>query len=163
MIAEAQAGHVVRKQAFQPRLAIFQRQLRNAFSVQEQKIESKEDKIARAALVHSGLKAAEGGDTVGPNGAQLPVDICFFHRQRTQRRYRRLIAMRPIEAGAGKQADVAAVDPCVHAVSVVLDFVKPVRAVGRFVDEARKLGLDPFRRMRFVRLCGIHRLARQLR
>jgi hypothetical protein len=82
VIAEAQAGHVGRKQAFKSRFAIDERQLRNALSVQEQKIESKEGKIARAALVHSGLQAAEGGDAVCPNGAQLPVDICLFHRER---------------------------------------------------------------------------------
>ncbi|MER8777948.1 hypothetical protein NKH79_25290 [Mesorhizobium sp. M0977] len=163
VVAEAQARHIGRKQAFQSRLAIYQRQLRNAFSVEEQKVESKEDKIARAAFVHGDLQAAERGDAVRPDSAQLPVDIGVFHRERAQGRYRRSIAMRPIEAGAGEQADVAAVDPRVHAVSVVLDFVKPIGAVGRFVDQPRQLRLGPFRRMRFIRLCGVHRLPRQLR
>jgi uncharacterized protein (UPF0264 family) len=43
--------------------------------------------------------------------------------------------------------DIAAIDTRVHAVAVVFDFMDPLFARRRFVDEARQLGLDPFWRM----------------
>jgi hypothetical protein len=39
-----------------------------------------------------------------------------------------------------------AVDPGVHAVAVVLDFVQPLVARQRFLNEARELRLDPLGR-----------------
>src|ERR1044072_2221073 len=52
--------------------------------------------------------------------------------------------MGPVEAGAGEELDVAAIDARVHAVAIVLDFMKPAGSGGRFVNEARQLRLDPF-------------------
>jgi hypothetical protein len=46
-----------------------------------------------------------------------------------------------------EELDLAVVQACMHAVTVVLDLVQPVRALGRFLDEARQLWLDPFWRM----------------
>ena len=61
---------------------------------------------------------------------------------------RSLVAMRPIEACARQQRGLAAVDPGVHAVAVVLDLMQPAVARRRFVDEARELRLDPLGRLR---------------
>jgi hypothetical protein len=49
--------------------------------------------------------------------------------------------MRPVEAGAREQLDIATVDPRVHAVAVVLDLVKPAGARRSFIDKARPLRL----------------------
>jgi len=53
--------------------------------------------------------------------------------------------MRPVEPGAGQQAHSAAIEPRMHAIAVELDFVEPLRAVRRFLDELRQLRPDPLR------------------
>jgi len=40
--------------------------------------------------------------------------------------------MRPIQAGSGEQLDIAAIDPRVHAVAVVLNLAQPTRTRRRF-------------------------------
>jgi|HubBroStandDraft_3_1064219.scaffolds.fasta_scaffold49264_2 hypothetical protein len=55
--------------------------------------------------------------------------------------------MRPIQAGSGEQFDFVAIYPRVHAIAVVLDLVQPISALGRFLGEARQLGLNPCWRM----------------
>ncbi len=47
------------------------------------------------------------------------------------------ISVRPVEPRSGEQLDLVAIDPRVHAVAVVLDLVRPVRALGRLIGETR--------------------------
>ena len=53
--------------------------------------------------------------------------------------------MRPVEACTGQQFHRAAVEPRMHAVAVELDFVKPLVAFRRRVDELGQLRRDPLR------------------
>ena len=78
---------------------------------------------------------------------KLAVEVGRLYFQRAQGFDGALISMRPIQSGSGEQLDLAAIDPRVHAVAVVLDLVQPVSALGRFLDEARQLGLNPGWRM----------------
>jgi hypothetical protein len=55
------------------------------------------------------------------------------------------IFVRPVEPGAGQQLDRAAVEPRVHAVPAVFDFVDPVVAFGCRVDELSELRPYPWR------------------
>jgi hypothetical protein len=52
--------------------------------------------------------------------------------------------MRPVQASAGEQLHVTAVDAGVHAVAVEFYFVDPAGTGRRFFDKARQLRLDPF-------------------
>jgi ATP dependent DNA ligase C terminal region len=51
--------------------------------------------------------------------------------------------VRPVEAGAGQQLDGAAVEPGVHAVAVIFDFVQPAVAVRRRVNQLREHWVRP--------------------
>jgi hypothetical protein len=70
---------------------------------------------------------------VGPLDLPHPLD---------PRRCDRPEAGRPIEAGAGQQPDLAALDPRHGAVAVELDLVEPGITFGRVVHEGCKLGRD---------------------
>jgi hypothetical protein len=51
----------------------------------------------------------------------------------------------PVEPGARQQFDTAAVEPRMHAVAVVFDFVQPLIAFRRGVDQLGQLRRDPLR------------------
>ena len=51
--------------------------------------------------------------------------------------------MRPVEPGACQQPDRAAVEPGMHPVAIVFDFVQPFRSIGRLIDEFGKLRFHP--------------------
>jgi hypothetical protein len=53
--------------------------------------------------------------------------------------------MRPVEAGAGQQFHRTAIDPRMHAVAVIFDFVEPLIAVRRRIDQLGQLRRDPLR------------------
>ena len=146
VFAVAQSRNRLPEQALQALLALDQRQGRGAFAIQVQQVEGEEDQLVRAAFVHRRLEPAERRRAVGIKRAKLAIEIGRLHGQRAQRLDRSPIATRPVQAGAGQQPDLAAVDAGVHAVAVVLDLVQPFLARRRFVDEARELRLDPFRR-----------------
>ena len=64
-------------------------------------------------------------------------------RERCDGRGDRRIFARPVEPGAGEELHRAAVEPRMHAVAVVFDFVQPVRSVRRSVDQLGELRRDP--------------------
>jgi hypothetical protein len=51
--------------------------------------------------------------------------------------------MRPVEPGAGQQPHRAAIEARMHAVAVVFDFVEPLVAFGRRVDQLGELRRNP--------------------
>jgi hypothetical protein len=53
--------------------------------------------------------------------------------------------MRPVESGAGEELYRAAVETGMHAVAVEFDFVQPLIAFRRGVDQLGKLRRDPLR------------------
>ena len=59
--------------------------------------------------------------------------------------------MRPIEPGTRQHADIAAIEPRMHAVAVEFDFVQPFIAFRCRVDEFGQLRPDPFRRSASIR------------
>ena len=131
--------------------------MRRALPIEKQKIESEEHEVIRPAFIHCGLEAAEHWHAVRVQRAQLAVEIGRLYLQRAQGFDGALISMRPIPAGSGEQLDIVVIDPRVHAVAVVFDFMDPVLARRRFFDEARQLRLDPCCRMGRLgdRCCGL--------
>jgi hypothetical protein len=53
--------------------------------------------------------------------------------------------MRPVEAGTRQQLHRAAIEARMHAVAVIFDFVEPVFAFRRCIDQPGQLRLDPLR------------------
>jgi hypothetical protein len=49
----------------------------------------------------------------------------------------------PVQPGAGQQFHRTAVEPRMHAVAVIFDFVQPLIAIRRGIDQLRELGRDP--------------------
>jgi hypothetical protein len=86
----------------------------------------------------------ERGDAVRKDPAQFAVEIGLARAKRRHGFGDRRIFMGPVEPGAGQQLDRAAVEPRMHAVAVELDFVQPVVAVRRRVDQLGELRHDPF-------------------
>ena len=52
-------------------------------------------------------------------------------------------AMRPVEASAGEQPYRTAIQARMHAVAVEFDFMQPLVAFGRRIDQLRELRRDP--------------------
>ena len=124
------------------------------FAVEVEKIEQEEDEGGGIAAVGRQLDHAEGGDAVGADAAQLAVEIGLAGTERVHRRGDRRIFVRPVEPGARQQFHRAAVEARMHAVAVVLDFVEPLIAVRRRVDEFRQLRPDPLRQRGHCRTIG---------
>jgi hypothetical protein len=110
-----------------------------------QQIEQKERQPGGVAGVGRGLDPRKRGDAVGADAAQFAVEIGLAGIERRHSFGDRWIFARPVEAGAGQQFDRTLVDRRVHAVAVIFDFVEPLIAVRRRVDQLRELRQDPFR------------------
>jgi hypothetical protein len=110
-------------------------------AIDVEKVEEKKDEASalpesEAAWIN--LNVAFPSD---PNAAEFPIEIRLICWQnRDCRGYGRILT-RPVEAGAGQQRDPAAVRAGVHAISVVLDLMQPLRALRRRVYQFAKL--DP--------------------
>ena len=75
VLAVAQAADFLPEQPLQPFLALDQRELPRAHTIQEQQIEGEENKLIRAAFIHGGLEATENRDAIAIERAQLTVEI----------------------------------------------------------------------------------------
>ena len=60
----------------------------------------------------------------------------------------RRVFTRPVEPGTGQHPNGTPVEPGVHPVAVVFEFVQPLRPVGRSVDQLRELRFHPSRQRR---------------
>ena len=127
---------------------------RDILAVEMQKIEDEEDQPGRVAGIRRGLDHAEGGDAVREDAAQLAVEIGLTRAERRHGRGDRRIFMRPVEPGAGQQSHRAMIEPRMHAVAVEFDFVQPLIAFGRRVDELGELRRDPLPAERPRRCAG---------
>ena len=78
-------------------------------------------------------------------GIRFAIEIGLARAERRHGLGDRRILVRPVEARAGQQLDGAAVEPRVHPVAVEFDFVQPVVAFRRGVDQLRELRRNPHR------------------
>ena len=83
----------------------------------------------------------------GPHAAQFAVEIGLAGAERRHRRGDRRIFGGPVEPGARQQLHRAAVEAGMHAVAVIFDFVQPLIAFRRGVDELGELRPDPLRKL----------------
>jgi hypothetical protein len=100
---------------------------------------------------------AERGDAVGADAAQFAVEIGLARRERRDRRRDLRILAGPVEPVAGQQPNIAVLEPGMHAEPVVFDFVQPLVAVRRGIDELRQLRPYPLGK-RGARRCGSRHL-----
>jgi hypothetical protein len=145
IVAVMQGRPCARQQFGQPRLALDQRQRGHVLAVEMQQIENEIHQPGRVAGVRRGLDHAEGRDAVREGAAQFAVGIGLARIERRHGFGDGRIFVRPVEAGAGQQLHSAAVEPRMHAVAVELDFVQPLAAFRRRVDQLCELRRDPFR------------------
>jgi hypothetical protein len=87
---------------------------------------------------------------------QSSIEIRLPGWQSRQGRGYGRILVRPVQPRAGQQRDPAVVEAGVHAISVVLDLMQPLRALRRRVYQFAKLWLDPLWKIwrRAARLIG---------
>jgi hypothetical protein len=112
-----------------------------------EEIEQEQDEGGGVA-VRRGLDHAEGGDAVGAHAAELPVEIGLCSADRCQGIGDRRVFLRPVEPGAGEELHRAVVEPRMHAVAVEFDFMQPLVALRRRVDQLGQLRRDPLRQSR---------------
>ena len=110
-----------------------------------EKIEREEDQRRRVAAVRSELHDVERGDAVGADAAQFAIEIGLARAECRQGCGERRIFVRPVEPGAGEQLHGAAVEPGMHAVAVIFDFVQPLATVRSSLHQPRQLRCDPLR------------------
>jgi hypothetical protein len=108
-----------------------------------EKIEEEEDQRRRVTAVGGELDDAEGGEAVGADTAQFAVEIGLARVELRDGFGDRRILTGPVEPGARQQLDRAAVEPRMHAVAVIFEFMQPVVAFRRHIDQLRELRLDP--------------------
>ena len=133
------------EQGAEPLLAVDQRPGAEILAVEMQQIEQIEDEGGGVAGIGGGLNDAEGGDAARADAAQFAVEIGLLRAERGDGFGGRRIFVRPVEPGAGQQLDRAVVEPRMHAVAVIFDFVQPVVAFRRGVDQLGQLWPDPLR------------------
>ena len=108
-----------------------------------QQVEHEIDEAGAAPPFRGVLDQRKGCDAVGPHPAKLTVEIRLPRRDRAECRGDRRVFAGPVEPGTGQQADIAAIDPGVHAISVEFELVAPLVAGGGFLHELAELRLDP--------------------
>ena len=76
-----------------------------------QKIEQEEDQRGRVGAIRGELDDVEGGDPVGPDAAELAIEIGLARVERRDRLGDRRIFVGPVEPGACQQLDRTAIEP----------------------------------------------------
>jgi hypothetical protein len=97
------------------------------------------------ARVGRGLDQAERSRAIGPNPAQLTVEISLFRTERRHGRCYGRVFMGPVQPRAGQESDPAPVEAGMHPIPVELDLVQPLRPFRRRVDQFGELRFDPVR------------------
>jgi hypothetical protein len=148
VIAELKRGTRLRQQRAEALLPFFKRHCADGFAIKVEEIEPEENQGPVMACVGRGLDQAERGRAVGPDPAQLPVEIRPSCTERRHGRCHGRVFMGPVQPCAGQQPDSTPVEPGVHPVPVVFDFVQPFRPIRRLIDEFGELRFDPIRQHR---------------
>ena len=110
-----------------------------------EQIEYKEYEGRGVAAVGRQLDYAERSDAVGAHAAKLAVQIGLSGAERRHGLGDRGIFVGPVEPGAREQPHGAMIEARHHSVAVIFDFVEPLVAFGRRVNELRQLWADPSR------------------
>ena len=143
MVVVLEGRRSVSKQGLEPLLTLDQRPRPEILAVEIEQIEEEQDQSRRVAAVGRQLDDVERGEAVGAEAAQLAVEIGLARGERRQGLGDRRIFVRPVKAGACEQLHRAAVEPRMHAVAVVVEFMQPSVAVRGRIDQLRELRLDP--------------------
>ena len=144
VVAEVQRRACLRQQACEPFFSIDQGSGAEILAVEVEEIEQEEHEAGGVAGVGRHLDHAERGDAVGAHAAEFAVEIGLARRERGYRGRDLRIFVGPVKAVAGEEPHLAAVEPGMHAVAVEFDFVQPLVAVRRGVNELRQLRPYPF-------------------
>jgi hypothetical protein len=145
VVAVMQGSIGVRQQTRKTFLACGEGPGAEILAVEIEQIEEEEDQRGGVPVVRSELDDVERGNAVGSDAAQFAITIGLAGAKLRHSPGNRRIFVGPVEAGARQQLDRTMIDPGVHAVAVVFDFMGPVVAFRRSVDGLRELRADPLR------------------
>jgi hypothetical protein len=107
----------------------------NGSAVEVEKIKQDRHQSIAITAIRSILDQAERGGIVGPDAAQLAVEIDLSRREVCERRSDCGVFMGPIKSGAGQQPDRAAFKPRLHPVAVEFEFMQPLGPVWCLIDQ----------------------------
>src|SRR5262245_9144790 len=139
VLSEVQSENARPKQRLQPIFAFDQRQRRDTGTVHVEQVEDEEDQGIGSPLIHGCLQSTEQGNAIRTEGTEFAIEVGRLHGQGAQGADGELVAMGPIQARSREELGFPAVQPGMHAVSVVLDLMQPIRAVWCLVHQARQL------------------------
>jgi hypothetical protein len=142
VLVKLDSGRRLREQRFEPGLACVQRLRPKVRAVEFEQIEGIEQ---RAVIVLAAVKLVEDGEPAGIATDRLAVDRRRAGPQRRHGRDDQRIALRPVEAAAREQADAAVRLPGDQPITVMLNFMHPLRAGGRPRRERRDARLGKAR------------------
>jgi hypothetical protein len=145
MVAVVGAWRSIREQGPETLLPLDQGALAQILAVEMEKVEQKEDQRRRVAAVRCQLDDIEHSDAVGTDAAQFAVEVSLASSELRHSFGDRRIFVGPVEPGAGQQFDAAAVEARMYPVAIIFDFVEPLVAVRRRLDQLRQLRRDEFR------------------
>jgi hypothetical protein len=101
VIAEVQRRAYIGQQEAQGFLPLRKLQRGNRFAIEVEEIEQEKDESAAVASIRCVLDQAKRRGAIGPDSAQLAVEIGMSRRKRRDRRSNRRVFMSPVESGAG--------------------------------------------------------------
>src|SRR5262249_58409032 len=105
VIAEMQRRPSPRQQGAKTFFPLRNRHRGDRFAIEVEEIEQEKDESAAVARVRGVLDQAERDGAIGPDAAQLAVEIGLSRREQRYRCGDRRIFMRPVTPGAGQQPD----------------------------------------------------------
>jgi hypothetical protein len=144
------------QQSHQRRLPLLQRLPPQVHPVELQQVEGIQERLGLFSRAIA--QPVEHRASVLVDHHHLAIDDAALARQRLQRSRDGWITLCPIEAVARDQAHAAGGAMRLQAITVVLDFVNPVRPRGRLVGQGREARFDKRRLRRLQALAELTQL-----
>ncbi len=132
-------------------LALVQRHAREIVAVEVEQIEGEAGELVSPAFGERVLKGGEARDPVRVLDHDLAVDQRVLTGERRERLGEQPVAVGPVLAGPGQQADRAGLEARERPVAVELDLVQPLVAFGHARARGRELGPHGLRQRRLER------------
>ena len=118
-------------EAFQFGLSVFQRQVSQILALQKQQVKHHERKVPPLPLAKGILQELEFGHSLIVEGDDLAVENGSVEVKIADSFHQLGQLRRPIQLIARNEADARPIDGANHPITVELDFVKPIVAIGR--------------------------------
>ena len=151
-VAQDPACRRILQQRRQKCFPLDERQFRQIVSIEIEKVECIEDHPVRPTRFQVGLQGREAREPGLVFDDEFAIEESRAELQVPEGGGNRLEFRRPVEAFAGEELDVLAVDPRLQTIAVELDLVDPLVPMGSLIDQGCETRLDEGSQQPFARL-----------